>query len=171
VWPPEHLPGEGPKVAVLAGCVQSVVFGDVNVATARVLHAEGYDVHVPRAQACCGALYAHAGRLDDGLAKARELGDVEAVVRTGAGLRTYLQPIVDLRFAQVAGFEALTRFDGSQVTADCWFAVAQLSGLGPELEALALRTAFERRHELAEALSLLLRRPDVAACRPERADS
>jgi DNA-binding MarR family transcriptional regulator len=27
------------------------------------------------------------------------------------------------------------------------------------------------RHELAEALSLLLRRPDVAACRPERADS
>jgi len=77
------------------------------------------------------------------------VGDVEAVVRTGAGLRTYLQPIVDLRFAQVAGFEALTRFDGSQVTADCWFAVAQLSGLGPELEALALRTAFERRHELA----------------------
>ena len=77
------------------------------------------------------------------------IGDVEAVVRTGAGLRTFLQPIVDLRFAQVAGYEALTRFDGSQSTPDRWFAVAQLSGLGAELEALALRTAFERRHELA----------------------
>ncbi|HEX7525269.1 MAG TPA: 4Fe-4S dicluster domain-containing protein, partial [Gaiellaceae bacterium] len=54
-WPPEHLPGDGPKVALMAGCVASVVFGDVNVATARVLQAEGYDVHVPRAQGCCGA--------------------------------------------------------------------------------------------------------------------
>jgi len=72
-WPPKHLPGDGPKVALLAGCVASVIFGDVNVATARVLQAEGYDVHVPRAQGCCGALYAHAGRLEAGLSKAREL--------------------------------------------------------------------------------------------------
>ena len=60
-WPPEHLPGDGRASRVLAGCVASVVFGDVNAATARVLHAEGYDVHVPRAQGCCGALHAHAG--------------------------------------------------------------------------------------------------------------
>ena len=46
----------------MAGCVQSVVFGDVNAATARVLAADGYDVHVPRRQGCCGALHAHAGR-------------------------------------------------------------------------------------------------------------
>src|SRR5438876_6125217 len=72
-WPPEHLPGDGPRVAVLAGCVASVVFGDVNSATARVLQAEGFDVHVPRAQGCCGALYAHAGRLDEGIARARGL--------------------------------------------------------------------------------------------------
>ena len=77
------------------------------------------------------------------------VGDVEAVLRSGAGLTTFLQPIVDLRFAQIAGYEALTRFDGSHLTPDLWFAVAQLSGLGAELEALALRTAFERRHELA----------------------
>src|SRR3981189_311939 len=65
-WPPEHLPGDGPKVALMVGGVAGVVFGGVNVATARVLQAEGYDVHVPRAQGCCGALHAHAGRLDDG---------------------------------------------------------------------------------------------------------
>ena len=57
----------------VAGCVQSVVFGDVNAATARVLAADGYDVHVPRAQGCCGALHAHAGRLDEGVARAHEL--------------------------------------------------------------------------------------------------
>jgi glycolate oxidase iron-sulfur subunit len=48
-------------VGLLTGCVQSVLFGDVNVATARVLAAAGYEVHAP-AQGCCGALSAHAGR-------------------------------------------------------------------------------------------------------------
>ena len=46
-WPSERIPGRGPRVAVVAGCVQSVVFGHVNRATARVLAADGYDVHVP----------------------------------------------------------------------------------------------------------------------------
>ena len=48
-------------VGLLTGCVQSVLFGDVNVATARVLAAAGYEVHAP-AQGCCGALSQHAGR-------------------------------------------------------------------------------------------------------------
>jgi EAL domain-containing protein (putative c-di-GMP-specific phosphodiesterase class I) len=82
------------------------------------------------------------------------VNDVDAVVRSAAGLRTFLQPIVDLRFAQVVGYEALTRFDGSQATTDRWFAVAQQSGRGPELEALALQTAFERRPELASTAFL-----------------
>ena len=60
-----------PRVALVAGCVQSVVFGDVNSATARVLAAEGFDVHVPRAQGCCGALHAHAGRLERGRSRGR----------------------------------------------------------------------------------------------------
>jgi glycolate oxidase iron-sulfur subunit len=94
-WPPEHLPGDGPRVALVAGCVQSVVFGDVNRATARVLHAEGYDVHVPRAQSCCGALHAHAGRLDDGVQRARALADELAgydhVVTNAAGCGSHLK--------------------------------------------------------------------------------
>lgn len=49
------------RIGLLSGCVQSVVFGDVNAATARVLAAAGYEVVVP-AQGCCGALSAHAGR-------------------------------------------------------------------------------------------------------------
>jgi glycolate oxidase iron-sulfur subunit len=94
-WPPEHLRGSGARVAVLAGCVQSVLFGDVNAATARVLHAEGYDVHVPRGQGCCGALHAHAGRLEEGLSRARlleeRLSGYDAIVVNAAGCGSHLK--------------------------------------------------------------------------------
>jgi glycolate dehydrogenase iron-sulfur subunit len=94
-WPPERIPGRGPRVAVVAGCVQSVVFGNVNRATARVLAADGYDVHVPRDQACCGALHAHAGRLDEGVARAgkleRALAGFDAVVTNAAGCGSHLK--------------------------------------------------------------------------------
>ncbi len=56
-------------VALLQGCVQRVFFGGVNDATARVLAAEGFEVHAPRSPRCCGALPLHAG--ED--AQAREL--------------------------------------------------------------------------------------------------
>ena len=94
-WPPEHTPGGRERVALLAGCVQSVVFGDVNTATARVLAAEGYDVHVPRAQGCCGALHAHAGRVADGVARAHALADELAgydhIVTNAAGCGSHLK--------------------------------------------------------------------------------
>ena len=94
-WPPEHTAGAGESVALVAGCVQSVVFGDVNAATARVLAAEGYDVHVPRAQGCCGALHAHAGRVADGVARARalaeELAGHDHIVTNAAGCGSHLK--------------------------------------------------------------------------------
>jgi glycolate oxidase iron-sulfur subunit len=94
-WPPEHLRNDGPSVALMAGCVASVVFGDVNVATARVLHAEGYDVHVPRRQECCGALHAHAGRLEEGVRRAHALADALAgydfIVTNAAGCGSHLK--------------------------------------------------------------------------------
>ena len=52
--------------ALLTGCVQRVLFSDVNAATARVLAAEGCDVVVPPDQGCCGALMVHAGLEDRG---------------------------------------------------------------------------------------------------------
>src|SRR4051812_9143588 len=48
------------RVALLQGCVQRAFFGDVNEATARVLAAEGFEVHAPREPRCCGALQLHA---------------------------------------------------------------------------------------------------------------
>jgi glycolate oxidase iron-sulfur subunit len=61
---PRRFAARGEKrgeVALLQGCVQRVFFAHVNEATARVLAAEGYDVHVPRLPRCCGALPLHAG--------------------------------------------------------------------------------------------------------------
>ncbi len=105
-WPPVHLPGPGPRVALVAGCVQSVVFGDVNAATARVLAADGFDVHVPRAQGCCGALHAHAGRLDEGLARARELERAlqgyDAIVTNAAGCGSHLKDHGSARVVDVS---------------------------------------------------------------------
>ncbi len=49
------------RVALLEGCVQSVVFGDDNRATARVLAKNGVEILVPERQGCCGALNAHGG--------------------------------------------------------------------------------------------------------------
>ncbi len=47
--------------ALLAGCVMDPWFSDVHTATVGVLTRAGYDVVVPSAQTCCGALAAHDG--------------------------------------------------------------------------------------------------------------
>ena len=61
---PSRIAAEGERrgrVAMLEGCIQSVVFGAHNRATARVLARNGWDVVVPPGQGCCGALNAHGG--------------------------------------------------------------------------------------------------------------
>jgi glycolate dehydrogenase iron-sulfur subunit len=59
------------SVAFLQGCVQRVLFGEVNAATVRVLAAEGWQVHAPRGPRCCGALQLHGGDEADALTLAR----------------------------------------------------------------------------------------------------
>jgi glycolate oxidase iron-sulfur subunit len=61
---PQRTPARGERrgtVAFMQGCVQRVLFGDVNAATVRVLAAEGWEVHAPRRPRCCGALQFHSG--------------------------------------------------------------------------------------------------------------
>jgi glycolate oxidase iron-sulfur subunit len=70
---PTHVAASGERrgtVGLLQGCVQRVFFHDVNVATAQVLAAEGFDVHAPRLPRCCGALQMHTGYDSTDLAKA-----------------------------------------------------------------------------------------------------
>jgi glycolate oxidase iron-sulfur subunit len=65
-----------PRVGVLLGCVQRVLFSNVNAATVRVLAALGCDVVVPAEQGCCGALMAHAGREPEALGAARRIIEI-----------------------------------------------------------------------------------------------
>jgi glycolate oxidase iron-sulfur subunit len=60
------------RIAFMQGCVQRVWFSDVNVATVRVLVAEGFEVHTKAQPRCCGALTMHSGIEDEALGLARE---------------------------------------------------------------------------------------------------
>ena len=91
---PERTPAVGTqrlRVGMLAGCVQRIVFPEVNRATVRVLAAEGCEVITPGEQGCCGALSRHSGRLDEARAFARrtiedfERARVDVVVVNAAG--------------------------------------------------------------------------------------
>jgi len=64
------LAGRQPA-AMLDGCVQRVLFARVNHATRSALEGAGYDVRPAPGQGCCGALHAHAGRLEEARALAR----------------------------------------------------------------------------------------------------
>ncbi|MDX6692517.1 MAG: glycolate oxidase iron-sulfur subunit [Blastocatellia bacterium] len=52
------------RALLFTGCVTEGLFARVNLATARVLAANGCASHAPPAQGCCGALHAHAGDLE-----------------------------------------------------------------------------------------------------------
>jgi glycolate oxidase iron-sulfur subunit len=89
---PERFPARGRSrgtVAMLQGCVQRVFFPDVNEATAKVLAAEGFEVHAPRAPRCCGALQLHSGADEEARKLARAtieaLESYEHVVVNAAG--------------------------------------------------------------------------------------
>ena len=93
---PAFTPAVAPRrgrVALFEGCVMPEFFGRVNDAARLVLSRAGYDVVVPEAQGCCGALHAHAGDLERAGELAREnvkvfggeLADVDAVILTSAG--------------------------------------------------------------------------------------
>jgi len=140
--PPEVTPAAGKRrlrVGLLAGCVQRVLFGDVNAATARVLAADGCEVVVPRGQACCGALHLHAGRREEGHARARRVeavfrdAGVDAIAVNAAGCGSHLKD---------AGLDLPVR-DVAELLAE----------LGPRArrDRLALRVAFQDSCHLAHA--------------------
>lgn len=109
------------KVALLSGCVMSVLYSPVHQATVRVLSAAGFDVHCPQNQSCCGALHGHQGRLT----AARELactliadfeaGNYDAVILNSAGCGSFVKDFGSLlkddpRWAErAAAFSARVR--------------------------------------------------------------
>ncbi|XVJ71269.1 MAG: glycolate oxidase subunit GlcF [Rhizobacter sp.] len=92
VWPSrEHAR----KVLMLAGCVQPAMMPNINSATARVLDAAGIQTVVADKAGCCGAIRAHLGDHEGGVADMRRnidawwplvsSGQVEAIVMNASG--------------------------------------------------------------------------------------
>jgi glycolate oxidase iron-sulfur subunit len=97
---PGTYPAEGPRkgrVALLMGCVQSVLDPGINAAAIRLLTRRGYEVVVSGEESCCGSLTHHMGREADALVRARRSveqwakADVDAVVITASGCGTTIK--------------------------------------------------------------------------------
>jgi glycolate oxidase iron-sulfur subunit len=140
VAPPASTPAQGERIAragLLTGCVQSVLFGEVNRASARVLAAHSYEVSAPYG-GCCGALALHAGRREEGVELARRAeaafaaAGADVIVTNAAGCGSHLKDAgLDLEVLDI--HEALAR------------------GRTPELHPLERRVAFQESCHLGHA--------------------
>jgi len=101
--PSQVYPAKGErraKVALLSGCVQTVLDPEINWATLCVLAENGVETIIPPDQGCCGSILMHIGEAD----RARQLArqnlqsfpspkDVDAIITNaagcGSGMREY----------------------------------------------------------------------------------
>ena len=85
------------RVALLTGCVQDLVFPDVNRDTADVLLANGCAVDTPPVQPCCGSLHSHNGDLAHARVLARRMIDLfppdryDAIISNAGGCGSHLR--------------------------------------------------------------------------------
>ena len=152
---PEVTPAVGPRrgrVALLLGCAQHAFFPDVNLATARVLAANGFEVVAPRGQGCCGSLLVHEGERERGKALARKAIDVfeatgaDFVAINAAGCGSVMKDYGDLfkgdpKYAARAAALGLRVRDVSQILAE--------AGLAGTLHPIKLRVAYHDACHLA----------------------
>jgi glycolate oxidase iron-sulfur subunit len=95
----EEYPALKPRgrVGFVSGCVMNVMFGDTNLASIELLNRAGFDVLVPKAQGCCGALFAHGGNLDAARESAKrnieafEREEIAAIIINAAGCGSTLK--------------------------------------------------------------------------------
>ena len=84
-------------MALLMGCVQSVIDPSINAATIRLLTRLGYEVVVTAGEACCGSLTHHMGKEEDAIWRARRNvhhwtnARVDAVIITASGCGTTIK--------------------------------------------------------------------------------
>jgi len=115
VSPSWTQPARG-RVGFIRGCVMSVLFGDTNRATVRLLNRAGYDVISPAGQGCCGALYAHGGNLEQARGAARqniaafESYQLTAIIINAAGCGSTLKEYGHLLQDDPAWSERAARF-------------------------------------------------------------
>lgn len=85
------------RVLVLTGCMQDLMFSEINRATVDVLLENGCEVHTPPVQACCGSLHAHNGDQPTAKLLARRQLDAidpfafDAIVSNAGGCGSHLR--------------------------------------------------------------------------------
>jgi glycolate oxidase iron-sulfur subunit len=103
--PASAIGQEQGRVALFLGCIQDAFLSSTNQSTVRVLQRNGYEVHFPLGQTCCGAAQLHLGEEELACELARRnidaffAGDYEAVVVNaggcGATLKEYAHLLAD----------------------------------------------------------------------------
>lgn len=97
---PGIYPAEGKRrmrVALLRGCVQSVLDPAINEAAIRLMNRQGIEVIVTEGEVCCGSLSHHMGKEKDALARARRMIDawdgakVDRIIITASGCGTTIK--------------------------------------------------------------------------------
>jgi len=128
------------RVALFAGCMMSTAFAETDRATARVLAANGCEVHIPAGQGCCGALTTHAGELDRARVMARRV--IEAFERQEA-----ITPL-DAIIINAAGCGAALKEYGHLLHDDPSFAQRAAAFSAKVQDITEFLGALERRGEL-----------------------
>ncbi|MCB0034872.1 MAG: (Fe-S)-binding protein, partial [Anaerolineales bacterium] len=124
---PDHIPAAKPlpslypakgkrrgRVALLSGCVQTVLDPDINWATLEVLAANGVETVIPQGQGCCGSILMHIGEADRAQTLARQNlkafpSDVDAILTNAAGCGSGMHEY-GLLFTGTADYEAAEQF-------------------------------------------------------------
>jgi glycolate oxidase iron-sulfur subunit len=116
------------RVALLTGCIQDLVYPDVNRDTADVLLANGCVVHTPSPQPCCGSLHAHNGDPERAASLARQMidrmppGDYDAIITNAGGCGSHLRHYSSLLAEDVNYAEAAREWDAKVQDVHQWLA-------------------------------------------------
>lgn len=102
--PERCRPTVSPKhqVAMLTGCVQDLIYSEVNRDTVEVLIRNGCEVHTPPEQDCCGSLHAHNGEWSLAQEMARRNIDrispenYDAIISNAGGCGSHLKHYAEL---------------------------------------------------------------------------
>jgi glycolate dehydrogenase iron-sulfur subunit len=144
--PPGVYPAEGEKrgrVALLMGCVQSVIEPSINAATIRLLTRLGYEVVVSAGESCCGSLTHHMGKEADAIWRARRNvhhwanARVEAVIITASGCGTTIKD-----YGFMLRFDPVYAARAAVISAKAKDIVEFLSGIELPAASQALRVTY-----------------------------
>ena len=116
------------RVGMLTGCVQDLVFADVNRDTVDVLLSAGCEVITPPWQPCCGSLHAHNGDPVTARVLARRLLDqfdlsqLDAVISNAGGCGSHLKRLHHLFEPGDPDHERAKRWDAKLRDVHEWLA-------------------------------------------------